>query len=335
MGAVAQVTPEQIAHAAQALRAGELVAFPTETVYGLGADASNSLALQRLFDLKGRPSNHPLIVHLDGIERLPEWASAIPARALRLARAFWPGPLTLVLRRAAQVSSLVTGGQDTVALRVPAHPVAKALLVAFGGGIAAPSANRFGRVSPTSAAHVHAEFGERLRTVLEGGEATLGLESTIVACLEERVLLLRPGLITRSQLQQVVGAVDTAAGNDAPRAPGGLRGHYAPRTPVSIVTDEYLEEQVAQWAARAALVGVLARRGAPAAPLRVRWIDAGEDPRRYAHDLYAHLRVLDALGAARLLVQEVPGGEDWDAIRDRLARAAAGSVRAPAVESLP
>jgi L-threonylcarbamoyladenylate synthase len=335
MNAVAQVTPEQIENAAQALRAGELVAFPTETVYGLGADACNEIALQRLFALKGRPRSHPLIVHLDGIDRLAQWASAIPSRALRLARAFWPGPLTLVLPRAAQVSSLVTGGQDTVALRVPAHPVAQALLAAFGGGIAAPSANRYGRVSPTTAAHVRCEFGQRLGTVLDGGEATLGLESTIVACLEERVLLLRPGLITRSQLQQVVGEVRTATASDAPRAPGGMRAHYAPRTPVSIIGDEDLEQQVAQWTARASLVGVLARRGAPAGTRRVRWIDAGEDPRRYAHDLYAHLRELDAAGAARLLVQQVPYGEDWDAVRDRLGRAAAAAIRQPAVEPSP
>jgi L-threonylcarbamoyladenylate synthase len=333
MNADSRVTPEQIERAAQALRAGEAVAFPTETVYGLGADAGNPAALQRVFDLKGRPTSHPLIVHLAALDELPAWAGAIPASAQRLAARFWPGPLTLVLPRAAHVHPLVTGGQDTVALRVPAHPVAQRLLAAFGGGIAAPSANRFGRVSPTSAAHVRSEFGEALRVVLDAGEATLGLESTIVACLDGRVLLLRPGLITRSALQQVVGAVLTHAETDAPRVPGGMRAHYAPGTPLSILCLADLEAQAAQRAARGERVGVLAQQPARAPAPQVRWIDAGLDPRRYAHDLYAHLRTLDASGAARLLVQDVPAGERWDAIRDRLWHAAAAHERAPALQA--
>jgi L-threonylcarbamoyladenylate synthase len=332
MNAASRVTPEQIERAVQALRAGEPVAFPTETVYGLGADAGNPAALQRVFDLKGRPSTHPLIVHVAGGEQLPGWARAIPASAQRLAARFWPGPLTLVLPRAAHVLPLVTGGQDTVALRVPAHPVAQRLLAAFGGAIAAPSANRYGHVSPTSAAHVRAEFGEQLRIVLDAGEATLGLESTIVACLDERVLLLRPGLITRSALQQVVGPVLTPAVADAPRVPGALRAHYAPRTPLSIVAAAELDVLAAQWAARGVRIGVLAQQPARARARQIRWIDAGEDPEHYAHDLYAHLRALDASGAQRLLVQEVPPGEPWDAIRDRLSRAAAAHAAAPAPE---
>lgn len=332
MHAAAALTPEQIAHAAQALRSGELVAFPTETVYGLGADAGNPVALQRLFELKGRPSTHPLIVHLGSARELPDWARAIPASAQRLAERFWPGPLTLVLPRAAHVLPLVTGGQDTVALRVPAHPVAQRLLADFGGGIAAPSANRHGRVSPTSAAHVRAEFGAELRIVLDGGAATLGLESTIVACLAERVLLLRPGLITRSQLEQVGGPVLTSSAAEAPRAPGAMAAHYAPRTPLFIVADGAIDAAATQWAARAVAVGVLARQPARYCPPQVRWIDAGEDPERYAHDLYAHLRTLDASGAARLLVQDVPGEERWDAIRDRLWRAAAAHAGMPALE---
>jgi L-threonylcarbamoyladenylate synthase len=333
MNAAAHVTPQQIAHAAQALRAGELVAFPTETVYGLGADAGNAAALRRVFELKGRPSTHPLIVHLASSALLPDWASAIPASAQRLAERFWPGPLTLVLARAARVLPLVSGGQDTVALRVPAHPLAQQLLAAFGGGIAAPSANRHGRLSPTSAAHVRAEFGDELRIVLDGGAAALGLESTIVACLGQRVLLLRPGLITRSQLQQVVGPIALPSGGDAPRAPGGLAAHYAPRTPLSIVAPGSIDALAAQWAARAVAVGVLARQPARERLPLVSWIDAGEEPERYARDLYAHLRSLDTSGAARLLVQELPPGERWEAIRDRLWRAAAAHLSAPALES--
>ncbi len=255
----------------------------------------------------------------------------MPPSAQRLAARFWPGPLTLVLPRAAHVLPLVTGGQDTVALRVPAHPVAQQLLAAFGGGIAAPSANRYGRVSPTSAAHVHAEFGARLRIVLDGGAATLGLESTIVACLEQRVLLLRPGLITRSALQQVLEAEVTDAGAQAPRAPGGLRAHYAPRTPVAIVAADDIDARAAHDAAAGLRVGVLAQQPARVHAPQIRWIDAGADAERYAHGLYAHLRTLDASGAERLLVQEVPAGERWDAVRDRLGRAAAAHAAAPAL----
>jgi L-threonylcarbamoyladenylate synthase len=285
MNDAARVTPEQIERAAQALRAGEPVAFPTETVYGLGADAGNPAALRRVFELKGRPSSHPLIVHLAHGEELARWAGTVPDNAQRLAARFWPGPLTLVVPRSAHVLPLVTGGQDTVALRVPAHPVAQQLLAAFGGGIAAPSANRHGRVSPTSAAHVHAEFGDQLRVVLDGGAATLGLESTIVACLGERVLLLRPGLITRSALQQVVGEVLTSAGAQAPRAPGGLRAHYAPQTPVSIVSSGELHARSAQAAAAGLRIGVLARQPERVRAPQTRWIDAGSDAGAYAHDL--------------------------------------------------
>ena len=191
-----RATQLELDAAVQALRDGELVAFPTETVYGLGAHAAHPAALRRVFELKGRPPTHPLIVHLDSARFLPRWAREIPPAAQQLAERFWPGPLTLVLPRAPNVHPLVTGGQDTVAVRVPAHPMAQQLLTAFGGGIAAPSANRFGRVSPTRAEHVREEFGDAVRVVLDGGECKLGLESTIVACLDGQVRLLRPGSIT-------------------------------------------------------------------------------------------------------------------------------------------
>src|SRR5580658_6776177 len=217
---VVRATHYELDAAVQALRNGELVAFPTETVYGLGAHAGHPVALRRVFELKGRPLSHPLIVHLDSVRYLSRWVREVPPAAEKLAAAFWPGPLTLVLPRAFNVHPLVTGGQDTVAVRVPSHPMAQQLLTAFGGGIAAPSANRYGRLSPTRAEHVRDEFGDAVRVVLDGGDCKLGLESTIVACLDGQVRVLRPGSITVSQLRRVVGEVLTEPAASAPRVPG-------------------------------------------------------------------------------------------------------------------
>src|SRR6202453_762236 len=204
--------------AVQALRDGDLVAFPTETVYGLGANAGNPAAVRKIFDAKGRPPHHPVIVHLDSPKFLHRWVCEVPASASRLAERFWPGPMTLVVPRAANVHDIVTGGQDTVAIRVPSHPMAQQLLTAFGGGIAAPSANRFGRLSPTKPEHVRDELGDAVHVLLDGGDSPIGLESTIVSCLDGEVRLLRPGFITRSQIQQVVG--ELTQGGEAPRVPG-------------------------------------------------------------------------------------------------------------------
>lgn len=226
--------PSRIEEAVRLLRAGRLVAFPTETVYGLGGDAANPAAVARIFAAKGRPESHPLIVHVSGLAAARDWVREMPEAAVRLAEAFWPGPLTLVLPKAASVLPAVTGGQDTVALRAPAHPVARALLAAFGGGIAAPSANRYGRISPTRAADVHEELGKAVALVLDGGDCDVGLESTIAACLGGRVTLLRPGAVSRSQLEDIVGTVADPDAS-APRAPGRLRSHYAPRTPLELV----------------------------------------------------------------------------------------------------
>ena len=215
--------PEIVA-AAAALARGELVAFPTETVYGLGADARSPAAIAKVFAAKGRPATHPLIVHVLDLEAARPLARHWPDAALGLAERFWPGPLTLVLRRGPGVPPEVTGGQDTVGLRVPSHPVARALLAAFAGPIAAPSANRYGRVSPTSATHVRAEFGATVPHVLDGGECGIGLESTIVSCDDEGVTLLRPGHIGRAALESVIGPLRAAA-RDAPRVPGSLPSH--------------------------------------------------------------------------------------------------------------
>jgi L-threonylcarbamoyladenylate synthase len=312
--------------AVQALRDGELVAFPTETVYGLGAHAGHPGALRRMFELKGRPTSHPVIVHLDSVRFLTRWARDVPAVAMKLAEAFWPGPLTLVLPRAYNVQMLVTGGQETVAVRIPAHPMAQQLLTAFGGGIAAPSANRYGRLSPTRAEHVREEFGGAVRVILDGGDCKLGLESTIVACLEDTVRLLRPGSISLSQLKYVAGEVLTQPSADAPRAPGDRSTHYAPTTPLSIVAPDQIEQLADELSGPGRRVAVLAQRP----PLRthqfVTWINAGARPEAYGHDLYAHLHALDRSGCVRILVQTVPGEERWDAVRDRLTRAAAAGV---------
>jgi L-threonylcarbamoyladenylate synthase len=310
----------EIERAVALLSAGELVAFPTETVYGLGADASNPAALARIFAAKGRPKTHPLIVHVSGLADVRDWATEVPDAAARLAGAFWPGPLTLVLPSSARVPDAVTGGQASVALRAPAHPVARALLAAFGRGIAAPSANRHGRISPTRAADVREELGDRVAMVLDGGDCAVGLESTIVACLDGRVALLRPGSISRSQVADVVGRVDEA-GADAPRVPGRERSHYAPGTPLAIVAAGQLRQAVEAALAAGGRVAVLAR-SAPMAKPGVTWRRMPETAPAYGRALYAALRALDAAGADRILVEAVPAAEDWAAVADRLARAA-------------
>jgi len=315
------VRARDLARAVRELRAGCMVAFPTETVYGLGADATNARAVRRIYALKGRPSTHPVIVHLADADQLEDWVTIVPATARALAAAFWPGPLTLVLNKGRQVPDAVTGGGDSVALRVPAHPVAQALLKAFAGGIAAPSANRFGRVSPTTAEHVREEFGQRAPLILDGGPCPVGVESTIVALTGRRPLLLRPGRITHAELAEVIGDIRIARPGRGPRAPGRLRAHYAPGTPL------VLERRagIARASARPG-TAVLARGRAPAGYAGPRWIAAPSDPARYARALYANLRLLDRSGAARIVVEAVPRLDAWAAVADRLARAAAGQA---------
>lgn len=313
-----------VARAVEVLRGGGLVAFPTETVYGLGADATNVAAVSRIFAVKGRPSGHPLIVHIPEASFLPRYARDVPEPAWRLAARYWPGPLTVVLRRAPSIPNVVTGGQETVGLRVPAHPLALDLLRAFGGGVAAPSANRFGGVSPTTADHVRADLGPAVDFVLDGGPCAVGIESTIVDLSGPEPLLLRPGQVTAAELAAVLGRPVRPAGSDGPRAPGRLRGHYAPRTPVRLVEAEALDTLAVSRAGRSA--AVLARRAAPPGALVAAWLAASPDPAGYARGLYAALRQLDALGCAVILVEQVPAGETWAAVRDRLERAASGAA---------
>ena len=326
MVTVVRATQMELATAVQALRDGELVAFPTETVYGLGAHAAHPAALRRVFELKGRPQSHPLIVHLDSPRFLTRWAREVPVAAEKLAERYWPGPLTLVLPRAPTVHALVTGGQDTVAVRVPAHPMAQQLLTAFGGGIAAPSANRYGRLSPTRAEHVRDEFGSAVRVILDGGECKIGLESTIVACLNGSVRLLRPGAISLTQLRRVVPEVCSDPAEQAPRVPGSSTAHYAPVTPLSIVPSDAIEQLADAQSESGARIAVLAQRPPLGTYRSVTWINAGPRLEAYAHDLYAHLRTHDKAGCTRILVQAVPPDERWDAVRDRLRRAAAANA---------
>ncbi|HXF80641.1 MAG TPA: L-threonylcarbamoyladenylate synthase [Usitatibacter sp.] len=313
------------AAAARRLADGEVVAFPTETVYGLGADVLQEGAVARIFALKGRPADHPVIVHVADIRGLAEWSSSVPGAAMALAEAFWPGPLTLIVPKSPRLPSIVTGGQASVGIRCPSHPVARELLREFArigsGAIAAPSANRFGHVSPTRAEHVRDEFGASV-PVLEGGACEVGLESTIVDLSRGHPVLLRPGGISRAQVAEVLGEDPRERDANAPRASGTLAAHYAPATALTLMTAERLAAELDTLAS----VAVLAFGEPPANAKAFSWIAATQDPAAYAHDLYANLRKLDAAGAKRILVEAPPRTGEWEAVNDRLQRAAAGSL---------
>lgn len=306
------------------LRRGGLVAFPTETVYGLGADAANPAAMSRLYAVKGRPQTHPVIVHLGRIRWLGDWSREVPGYARKLAATFWPGPLTLVLKRAPGVADAITGGQDTVGLRVPAHPVALALLGAFGGGIAGPSANRFGRVSPTTAAHVREDLGGEVDLVLDGGPCAVGIESTIVDASGDAPVILRPGQISAGDIEHVAGVAPVAPAGPVPRSPGMFASHYAPRRPLRLVRAKDWEQLPRRLSgARAA---VMSFRAPPPGLRCADWIRAVAEPERYARELYANLRRLDASGCELILVEAPPDDAPWTGVNDRLARAASGDM---------
>jgi L-threonylcarbamoyladenylate synthase len=294
---------DPVEHALAVLRRGGLVAIPTETVYGLAADAANEAAVRRVFSVKGRPVDHPLIVHVADAMLLPQWASHVPRAAAVLADACWPGPLTLIVPRAGHVLDVVTGGRDTVGVRVPAHPLCHALLERFGGGLAAPSANRFGRVSPTTATHVRDDLGDDVDFVLDGGSAPVGVESTIVDCSVDPPQLLRPGAISAAEIEDLLGQAPAAASGPS-RAPGMLDSHYAPRARVLLAATD---DEAA---------GLVARH--PGARL----IGSGVTPVEYARGLYRWLRDADTDGVA-VVVARLPEAEGLGhAIRDRLFKAA-------------
>ncbi len=324
---------EEIAEAAALLRRGEIVAFPTETVYGLGADALNAEAVAKIFAAKERPADHPLIVHLPANAKLEHWARDVPGAARRLADVLWPGPLTLILKRHSRVPAIVSGGQDTVGLRVPDHPIARALLAQFSSGIAAPSANRFGRISPTTAEHVRQELGSRVPMVLDGGPCAVGIESTILDLSTTAWRILRPGAIGADEIGDILGwpLRPVAEGDEIdetlPRVSGSLPGHYAPRTPLLMVPPGVLRAEVAARLAQGLNVAVLGRETHPA-PGQYRgvlWQRTVTGPAGYAHYLYAHLRALDAAAVDLILVEAPPKTDAWLAVNDRLARAASGS----------
>jgi L-threonylcarbamoyladenylate synthase len=326
-----------IARAIDVLDSGGLVAVPTETVYGLAADADSPDAVRAIFAAKGRPQNHPVIVHVADMQALDAWAARVSAPARLLAQTLWPGPLTLVLPRSERAHDGLTGGQNTVGLRCPSHPWVRALLAAWcerrgdpAAALAAPSANSFGRISATTAAHVRADLGEKptgkVDLILDGGSCPVGIESTIVDLSHAGARLLRPGNITRTQLEAVLGAPIVDADADAPRAPGRLAQHYAPRTPLELVEQGALSARVN--ALRGTPIAVLA----PAMAL-LDWtgdvvlrLIAPATADDYARRLYALLHELDAAGAQRILVVRPPRGPKWDAIHDRLERAKINGV---------
>jgi L-threonylcarbamoyladenylate synthase len=312
-----------ISRAAAVLAGGGLVAFPTETVYGLGADAASDAAVGRIFAAKGRPRHHPLIVHLAEGAPLDGWAVDVPEAALRLARAAWPGPLTLILRKGPRAAPAATGDAATIGLRVPAHPVAQALLRAFGGGIAAPSANRFGAVSPTTADHVARDLGAAVDYLLDGGPCEVGVESTIVDLSRGRAVLLRPGGLPRERIEPITGplAVPDA---EAPAAPGTLASHYAPRAEVIAALPDEVPAAVAAAHGRGARVAVLAPGSAfaawPALPARAHRLP--DDAAGMARELYAALRDLDAADIDVVIAALPPAAGLGEAVGDRLRRAA-------------
>jgi L-threonylcarbamoyladenylate synthase len=314
-----QMTTE-IHQAVTILRAGGLVAFPTETVYGLGADATNEVAIRKIFAAKERPFDHPLIVHLSHIDQLTDWAINIPPAALQLAQVCWPGPLTMILRKQPQVSTSLTGGQDTIGLRIPNHPVALALLKAFGGGIAAPSANKFTHISPTTVLAVQEELGNKVNLILDGGACAVGLESTIIDMTATIPAILRPGMITSDTIATLLNTPITTISSQ--RAPGMHHLHYAPQTKTLLMPTEKLAafvETAAPTYFPMACVGYSDVVLPTAANLQM--IKLANHSAQYAHDIYHTLRQLDQQQFKCILVEDVPSNAAWDAIRDRLTKA--------------
>jgi L-threonylcarbamoyladenylate synthase len=336
----------QIDQAVDCLKKGGLVAMPTETVYGLAGDASNGAAVRKIFSVKGRPENHPLIVHIARIEQCAHWAKDIPDYALKLAETYWPGPMTLILKKQAHVLDSVTGGQDSVGIRIPNHPVAQQLLQAFGGGLAAPSANRFGYISPTSAEHVREDLGDKVDMILDGGSCGIGIESTIIDCTGDSPKILRPGMITQEGVKYSFDTlrhsqVDLLAKvsneylthNSMPRVSGALASHYAPKTTTKLLSQEEINQRretcnivilstrkptqrhVKMYDAR------IPHRSPSPNPDIAHWIVMPTDPHGYAHRLYEQLHFADQLQCQEIWIEDVSSAEEWNGIRDRIIKA--------------
>lgn len=315
----------EITEAVAIWRAGGLVAFPTETVYGLGADASNEVAIRRIFAAKGRPHDHPLIVHVANVRQLQDWARDVPAEAYLLANLFWPGPLTLILKKQPHVLDLVTGGQETVGIRIPNHPIALALLEAFNGGIVAPSANQFTHISPTTAQAVHEELGDKVDLIIDGGACDVGLESTILDMTGPVPRILRPGMITAEAITAALGSVVSVTRKEVPgiRAPGMHHLHYAPTTKTILLHSAQLPAYLKMINQRVAVV-TYSQMTLPINTF-ITHIQMPTTPIQYAHDLYRVLRELDHQQFHQIIIEAVPETSEWAAIRDRLFRAS-GSV---------
>ncbi|MEI8208241.1 MAG: L-threonylcarbamoyladenylate synthase [Methylococcales bacterium] len=314
--------------AAKLLSQGRLVAFPTETVYGLGADASNPIAINRIFQAKGRPSDHPLIVHIASVDNIDDWAINIPEAAIRLANHFWPGPLAIILNKKPEVPLEVTGGQNTVGLRMPNHPVALQLLKVFGGGIAAPSANRFCRISPTQAAHVEEELGATVDMILDGGACEVGVESTIVDLSGDIPRLLRPGHITRQEIEAIlqtelinVAIPKEQASSSDVRAPGMMTLHYAPLTVAMLCHHDQLTNIIKILNLQNKTIGLLAYQYNPPENRGLHLLCMPEQADSYAQILYASLRDLDSRELDIILIEQPPETYAWHAINDRLGKA--------------
>lgn len=349
-----------IEQAVKLLKSGELVAFPTETVYGLGADASNPIAVRKIFEAKNRPADHPVILHIYDVKQLDHWVESIPDVAYKLIQHFWPGPLTLIFKGKKTVSPLITGNQDTIGLRMPSHPIARELLKQFGGAIAAPSANRFGKISPTKASHVAEELGDKVKLILDGGDCSLGIESTIIDVTKTPPVLLRPGPLDIDLIKRISGVSvidknkdgnkkknininineDIGEEENIPRVSGSLASHYAPNAPVRVFNFDDNGGHVAALlcppyenknesvnkneSKHENKIGVMSFQDRPKnISENMIWIKMSLDPVLYAHELYAVLRELDSKNLNYIYIEMPPDKIIWQAIRDRLNRAAA------------
>lgn len=314
----------EIQKAVQDLRSGGLVAFPTETVYGLGADARNPAAIAKVFKAKGRPADHPLIVHIATVTELSDWAIEIPDSAYKLAASFWPGPLTFILKKHPQVSNLITGGQDTIALRIPQHTQTLELLCQFGSGLVGPSANKYGHVSPTTPEHVAADLYTEVTAILDGGACAVGIESTIINLLTTPPQIMRQGAITAAQISKVLQqdvAINTAI-QDTVRTAGSDASHYAPNTPVVVLDIVSLITKIYEIQKQNLTCSVISMHVKPNnIDSTIHWQTVNDEPVSYAHDLYANLRAHDQLHNNTILIEQVPNSTAWGAIKDRLTRA--------------
>lgn len=307
------------------LKRGGLVAIPTETVYGLGADASNESAIRKIFAAKERPFDHPLIVHLANIDQLSVWAREISPAAYKLATACWPGPLTMILKKQPQVLDVVTGHQDTVGIRIPRHPVAQELLTAFGQGIAAPSANKFTHISPTTAQAVQEELGDKVDLILDGGACEVGLESTIIDMTQAMPVILRPGMITAEEIAKILDLpvhMGSSEHKDIPRVPGMHHLHYAPTTHTIMLATTDIPSWIKQLNPQDLPVALIHRQHISSVDTSaIHTIKMPDDAASFAHDLYHVLRTLDQQQFKLIVIEEVPLTNEWDAIRDRLNKA--------------